>query len=331
MAVSCSDRQCLFGDTGICFKTGEPNACENATSDIEGEIERLTGSAALHEQEDSERSVIYPGIELGLDDVSKLLNLGSGFLVGILGDVDAGKTCFINALYLLFSSGAAESHDFAFGGSFTLLGFEDRVRGTRRWEAGRMPDRMSVHTNVADGRSAGFMHLDVFRSDELSRTSLILSDLPGEWTTQLIHNARHSDRFEFLKRADATIIMIEASNLVDPTLRHSELERQKTLIDRLVPLTARGRPLLIVVTKADKIEFREPELLDELASHAAHSGFSVSCQLISSFSSSPAIASGTGVLEVIGTLISSVQPQPVSEARGERLFGSLPVAQGNMR
>ncbi|XIA63660.1 hypothetical protein ACFIOY_32060 [Bradyrhizobium sp. TZ2] len=132
MALSCSNGQCLIEDTGICFKTGEPKACESATADIESEIERLASPAPLDGEEDTERSIIYPGIELGLEDVSKLLNVGSGFLVGILGDVDAGKTCFINALYLLFSSGAAESHNLAFGGSFTLLGFEDRVRGTRK-------------------------------------------------------------------------------------------------------------------------------------------------------------------------------------------------------
>lgn len=331
MALSCSNEQCLIGETGICFKTGEQRPCENAIG-IESEIERLANPSVLNGGDASERLSIYPGIELGLEDVSKLLNEGSGFLVGILGDVDAGKTCFINALYLLFSSGAAECHNLAFGGSFTLLGFEDRVRGARRWEAGRMPDRMSVHTNVADARSAGFMHLDVFRVDEPSRASLILSDLPGEWTTQLIHNARHSDRFEFLKRADATIIMIEASNLVDPTIRHSELERQKTLIDRLVPLTAKGRPLLIVVTKADEIDLQQPELLKELVAHAVHSGFVVSSQLISSFSSNAAIPSGSGVLEVVGTLLACTQPKPPSEEPlGERLFGWLPIAQGSMQ
>src|SRR5206468_4014081 len=110
---------------------------------------------------------------------------------------DAGKTAALVSLYLLVSRDKLGGRHFA--DSRSLMGFDQISHGARRWNEGALPDQLTVHTELGDDRSAGFLHLRL-RSDDGETVDILLPDLPGEWTAALIDSNR-VDRLEFLKTA----------------------------------------------------------------------------------------------------------------------------------
>lgn len=344
--MTCPEDGCTINTTGICGRTGDSTPCDHATATatVEEEIAQQIAAAesAVVESPSPETAAIradgislHPGVELGLDDIVELMAEEHACLIGILGAYNAGKTFFLIALYLMCTCGETEDHGFAFAGSLTLPGFEDRARATRQWADGVMPDKMSIHTQVADDRSPGFMHLDLLHRASGRRNRLLLSDLPGEWSTDLIKSIRYVPRLGFLARADAILIMIEGPNLADLMTRHQEVERHKMLIDRVAAIaTPVGRRLAIVVTKADAIGMVAPDGLAELVEYAIAAGFKAKGMLVVSLSGDPEIRSGTGVFDVIKWMTA-----PRNRARinvrtlnkpPTRLFGWPPVTGGEV-
>jgi hypothetical protein len=131
----------------------------------------------------------HPGRELGLEDALAVTRARYGHLVGLLGPSNAGKTCFLTSLYLQACPGML-SPDFRFAGSLTIQGFELRARRLRTWTKGSLPEQLADHTVLADPRKAAFMHVSLDRpADPGKRVELLISDLPGEWSSELINRA----------------------------------------------------------------------------------------------------------------------------------------------
>ena len=120
-------------------------------------------------------------------------------VVGILGEPDAGKTASLVSLYLLLSRGKLTG--FKYADSRTLMAFQEISQGALRWNEGEHPQQLTTHTKLADGRSAGFLHLRLMPTEGSEAVDLLLPDLPGEWTTALTDSNRF-DRLDFLKGAD---------------------------------------------------------------------------------------------------------------------------------
>lgn len=276
---------------------------------------------------------LYPGVELGIEDMAALMREEPSQLIAILGPQNAGKTLYLVALYLICACGRAADFGYEFAGSLTLPGFEDRARNSRRWRIGEIPAKMSVHTRVGDNRGPGFMHLDLLHNETSSIKRLFLSDLPGEWTTQLIDAAHLSERFSFLGRADVICLMIEATSLVGP-LRHAEVERQRMLIDRIKGIVAPdGRKMAIIATKGDVIKLRQPQALQEIADYASDAGFQTTAMTVASVSSDDEIESGAGIFESLIWMLGATGLARVTSALParvpERLFGWTPIMAGS--
>ena len=83
-----------------------------------------------------------------------------------------------------------------------------------------------------DERTAGFLHMRLRRGDGLGTLDLLCSDLPGEWTTDLIE-ANRVDRLAFLGRAEVIWLVVDGTETVDLEMRQVCFQRARTLIGRL--------------------------------------------------------------------------------------------------
>lgn len=295
-----------------------------------GAVETILSGRDSDEPITLDYETLYAGIELGLADLSELMAWEHSRVIAILGAQDSGKTLFLVSLYHMIAAGICRDFGFDFAGSFTLPGFEERARASRRWTNGAVPQQMSVRTQVGDDRSPGFMHVDLLERSSGKRLRLFLSDLPGEWTSDAIDSERYLERLSFLSRADAVIVMVEAERLTGPT-KHQELERQRLLIDRLTSVTpAKGQRLGIFASKADAVRMEEPAALLQLEAYARSRGFEAASHLIASISQYPDIESGTGVFEALLWCLrpKSTPFQMAPSIRPERFFGWLPISEG---
>lgn len=336
MALKCTYEGCLYAEQQVCSRTGNPSPCEFVQEfDDQPSSTHASGEADLPLPVEAKSTVetgIHTGQELGLAELSELMDEQYGTLITVLGDYKAGKTSFLVCLYLACACGMFEDRGWTFAGSLTLPGFEARARSGRRWSAANPPDRMTERTVLGDDRNGGFLHLDLTRSSS-GRTRLLMSDLPGEWTKDLIGHARFGYRFEFLARSDAIIIMIDGEHLVGK-LRHSELERNRILVDRIADILGKSRPLLkLVATRADKIGQTPPKALLDLAAYAREKGFVSEARVICTFSQDEATSCGLGTIELLESCISSGNRPRVEQVDTQvpsRLFGWLPVTCGGV-
>jgi hypothetical protein len=171
-------------------------------------------------------------------------------VVGILGDPESGKTACLASLYLLVSNGALK--DWSFADSRSLLGFESIARGAREWNHGTPPEQMTVHTEMADDRQPGFLHLRLKRRCNGQRVDLALPDLPGEWTKALVRTAE-VDRFEFLRSADVLWLMLDGKALLEREQTQGCITRLGQLVGRLMEMMGPNAlpKLLVVITHRD--------------------------------------------------------------------------------
>lgn len=248
----------------------------------------------------------HPGLELGLEDVLRVTRARYTRLVGILGPANAGKTCFLTSLYLQATHGLLLP-EFRFAWSETMQGFELRARRLRTWSGGRLPEQFADRTSLTDPRSPAFLHLALDRPRRPGgRVELLLSDIPGEWTTQLTNRSSAARRFDFLGRADAVILMVEGPRLARDETRHAELMGVEMLLQRLVEsvgLDVRV-PLILIVSKCDELDVPVPPSLAHSESYARRLGFRPITVPTAAFSRDPErVPNGHGVLEVLKAIL----------------------------
>lgn len=334
--ISCTRENCTIVETGICLESHQnpssecpyyrPSPVEQgqpllsvveppATTELDP---WLHGGRAFHQ-----------GLELGVEDARALMYGRYVHLIGILGATNVGKTCFISSLYLLASTGALRPR-YHFGQSLTLQGFEDRARLMRRWNFGGVaPEVLTEHTRLQDPRNPAFMHLALRENHGNGRKiDLLLSDLPGEWTTDLVRRASTVDRFRFLQRADGIVVMLEGPLLVSDSERHLEHHRATILLERLradvhVSTTI---PIVLVITKSDALGMQLPPLAYKINEHARNLGFQSHVLPLAAFSRNSDVPSGTGMHQILEALLpSSTTPSPwptIPVARSDRAFSS---------
>lgn len=297
---ACSKPDCTAVTTGTCLLgKPSPQECEFYVLAAPPQSEELPGLATTTAPAGR---TFHPGSELGTVDALEISSGSYAHVVGLIGPYNAGKTCFLLSLYLM-ASRQLLPEGYLFRRSLTLQGFEDRAHKLREWRSGPLPEKLADHTILADDRRPGFLHLGVVRRDE--RIDLLFSDLPGEWTTSLINRADTAARWEFLKRADGIIVVFDGTELVGKD-RYVQVTGAQHLFQRLqetlrIPTDI---PLVILVSKADEIEMRKPEVLDEIQQSAIRLGFTPTVVLCASFSRKPeVVANGHGVISTVEHLI----------------------------
>jgi hypothetical protein len=308
---SCQKTDCTVAVTGKCLLSHVPvETCP--------QVVVSSSVSANREPEESKTAfpttLIYPGNELGLQQASELFAARYGHLIGVLGAYSSGKTCLLCSLYLLASCGDLRPTRL-FAGSMTLPGFESRVRLLRKWSGPGLPDKIVDHTNIAEPRQPGLLHL-AFMETSPTRVlrDLFFTDLPGEWTTDLIKRADVADRFRFLTRADGLVITLQAPQLLAPETRNSQIQSARILLQRLhdtVGVTP-TIPVVFAITRCDLAGVTVPPAVYQIVDFARELGYSnVSHMPVAAFSDRVDVPSGTGIAELLDALLPSASQSEI--------------------
>jgi hypothetical protein len=211
-------------------------------------------------------------------------------LIGILGDPDAGKTAAVVSLFLLASK--AKLKEFSFADSRTLMAFNEISQGALDWNEDDPPEQFTQHTELADDRMPGFLHLRLRRGEE-EKIDFLLPDLPGEWSQSFIDKGR-KDRLQFLSRADVIWLMVDGSQLREPSTRQYVVHRMQLLIDRLRASFDPVPPLLLVLTRRDGGEV-QASFVNPIVQEAQQQHLKISVAQIASFGDQGEVGPGYGI------------------------------------
>lgn len=303
MSAACTFEGCTVGETGSCALERDPATCEHRIAAASsqtgpvGEAATEAGGLGAPVLDSPATASGFPSSRtLGLDVVSALMGSRYVTVVGILGDPESGKTACLASLYLLVSNAALEGWTFA--DSKSLMGFEDIARGAREWNEGAPPEQMTVHTEMADERRPGFLHLRLVRRSDGRRLDLALPDLPGEWTTALVTTAK-SERFEFLRSAEVIWIVVDGRTLADREKRQGVVSRLGQLVARLKPLIGDTLPRLIVLATHRDEGALEPSVLTRIAAELAKKEVAAEVIEIAPFSGDQTVKPGHGLRELL--------------------------------
>lgn len=290
MAPGCTKADCTVADTGRCLLSHDPSSCPYRATVEDTETE-ATSTVNLPSK------AKFPGSRAcTLSDARGLMGERYVHLVGILGEPNAGKTGCLVSLYLSVAQRCLDGISFA--DSRTLMGFEEISQGARRWNDGQIPEQFTDHTVLPDDRTAGFLHIRLARVSQGNQVDLLCSDLPGEWTTELIDRNR-VDRLQFLKRADVIWLVVDGTETVAQDKRQVCLQRTTMAIGRLGDFLASGRRLILVVTRRDETE-PDDRVVQEICAEGRHRGFETESVAVASFSKNDEeVPAGTGIPRLI--------------------------------
>ncbi len=249
----CKMDGCTLGDTGICMFNHTPVLCPERLASLgegESKVTQSTTLAGPVLESPPEAGRFSSSYTLSPQKFAELRKLRDCKTIGILGIPNAGKTAFLVSLYLSLAGKKIESLEFR--NSKSLMAFEEISRGARKWKEGEPPEQMTMHTEIKDERTAGFLHLKLFSKSHNRTLHLLLPDLPGEWTDLLVINNR-TDRLSFLKNTSAIWLMINGQDIADAKTRMHSIYRIELLIDRIIEFIISDiPPVVIVVTHLDR-------------------------------------------------------------------------------
>lgn len=316
MSTGCTYEGCTVAETGRCALEREPTTCANrignqgntGSDQVDVILAANSDVSAPVLQSPDDNPSFPPSITLGPDAIEEMMRSRYITVVGILGDPESGKTACLASLYLLASNAMLEGWSFA--DSRSLMAFEEIARGARRWNEGHPPDQMTVHTEMADERQPGFLHLRLRRKADGRTVDLALPDLPGEWTKTLIRSAR-SDRFEFLRSADVVWLVVDGRILADRERRQGTITRLGQLAGRLRALTEGIMPrLLMVITHRD---LHEPDqaVIARMTTELAKHDVSFELMPVAPFSENEDFRAGFGLATLIAATVGRSTAAPI--------------------
>lgn len=337
---TCENKDCTVAETGICLEAHkDPSECPHFRM-VEETVAPEPADTLPRQATPAETQAppflrqFHSGNELGIEDAAQIMRCRYAHLIGILGAYGVGKTCFLSSLYLMASCGGLQP-DYLFAGSLTLQGFEVRARRLRKWKGGTLPAKLADHTYLQDPSSPAFMHMSLQDQSNQGRSlDLLLTDLPGEWTTDLIDRSETATRFDFLRRADGIIYVIDGPLLASPGTRNPEIFAAKLMLRRLLcnVQVDKNIPLVLLISKCDELNMKEPKGVAQIRDQAVQLGFSPTVILAASFSTKPEkIPSGTGVLKAIKAITDYEWPSTMPSVSrntmsASRAFGRFRLA-----
>lgn len=315
MSAGCTYEGCTVAETGRCalerdiatcsYRIGNQPETESSTADDDLVTNGDGGAPVLPSPE--EHPSFPPSTTLGPDEVEEMMHSRYVKVVGILGDPESGKTACLASLYLLVSTAMLEGWSFA--DSHSLMAFEDIARGARRWNEGQPPEQMTMHTEMADDRRPGFLHLRLQRKADGRIIDLALPDLPGEWTKALIRSAQF-DRFEFLRSADVVWFVVDGRILADRERRQSTIIRLGQLAGRLRTLIEGAMPrVLVVITHRDLHEPSQAAIA-QIVTELAKQDVSFKLMPVAPFSDNEEFMPGFGLSDLINETVGESNAPP---------------------
>lgn len=254
MAPVCDQEGCPIQSEGRClegFPTGEgcPHLHEGeepaAASEEDSAEESFANEDAVPEVE--EMVHLAGDAALTPAEAHDVASEHGARLVLVAGEFEAGKTTLGVELYGRFLLGAYEG--WKFGGSHTLIALDKRYFPTR-YASGR---EKAVTERTQTGHE-GLLHFRL--ASDGREFALLLSDYRGERFENIIDGASVQEETPIARRADATLVLINGVKIADSKLRQESIVRTRLLIGGLTDGggVTRGRPMAIVLTKADLID-----------------------------------------------------------------------------
>lgn len=330
MSAGCRYEGCTVADTGRCALERDPTECANrignAPADetpmsLADDTDTLAIGAPVLEAPNEVPS-FPPSRTLGPEAIATMMAKRYMTVVGILGDPESGKTACLASLYLLVSNAVLDG--WAFGDSHSLMAFEEIARGARHWNEGQPPEQMTVHTEMADERRPGFLHLRLRRRADGRRIDLALPDLPGEWTKTLIRSAR-SDRLEFLKSADVVWFVVDGRMLADREKRQGTITRLGQLAGRLHVLVDGEMPRVLLVVTHHDLTALDDTVLGRVRAEFDKHGVGFEVVPVAPFSDKADIRAGFGLASLIDASVGRSRRSPpfwpvTTPAGGKRSF-----------
>jgi hypothetical protein len=255
---------------------------------------------------------------LGSAAISEMMSGKYVSVVGILGYPESGKTACLASLYLLASNDRLTGWSFA--DSCSLMAFEEISRGARRWNGGELPDQMTVHTEMANDRQPGFLHLRLKRDADGRCVDLALPDLPGEWTEDLVATSR-ADRFEFLRTADVLWVVVDGRTLQSVELRQGVISRLGQLAGRLRAMLGESLPrLLLAITHRDQADI-SARVLERLRAELWKHEVVATVVPVAPFSDNAEFKPGFGLVDLINESVAQQREAlsfwPVTEPKSD--------------
>lgn len=322
MSGSCTYDGCTVDETGICALAREPSTCSNRVANASERAASLDSSAdedvaALSGDrlgapvlDQPVRASAFPSSRtLGLEDLNAMMGTRYVNVVGILGDPESGKTACLASLYLLISH--AKLKGWSFADSKSLAAFEEIARGARDWNDGTAPEQMTVHTELADDRRPGFLHLRLVRLSDGRRVDLALPDVPGEWTQALVNTAQ-SDRLDFMKSAEAIWIVLDGRTLANIERRQGLIARVGQLAGRLSTMLDGHTPQLMVVVTHRDLHIIGDNVAHRLQTELGRRGMTAKIVGVAPFSDDQDnVAAGFGIAELIDLTVGEPAARPI--------------------
>lgn len=349
MTSRCPRLGCTFDTTNICLLNVEPgDRCPVLLGEVPADIDTLDLDARDRAEPDDDRDdadsamgigsegttlpaanvtiattsltpptpvkqALSPGRELGLDGLARLARQRPVRLIGLLGAPDAGKTMALVSMYLL--AARAKLDGYAYRNSESVFAFDELSKGARAWaEDGDLLEQIVPHTELADDRRPGFLHLRLHSTAVGGAIDLAFPDLPGEWTETLINKAVY-DRLAFLKNADAIWIFADGAKLADVNFGHAIAARTCSLIGRLASCLPAPVPLKLVITRADQYDTVPAAILDQMTDEAVDKGYAFEVHEIISVDKASKTRSGEGIPQLLDASIALVALEPAPEQR----------------
>ncbi|MBQ4853591.1 hypothetical protein IMW82_02720 [Rhodanobacter sp. B2A1Ga4] len=235
-------------------------------------------------------------LTMGLEEATSHMTRRHTTMVGILGLPDSGKTACLVSAYLLLAKGGFEGYDFA--NSATLMAFEQISRGSRYWTKGDEPGQLTIHTEMADDRQAGFLHFRLRRQEDGRFFDMLMPDLPGEWSKALIDKT-DCDRFAFLGSASVIWLMVDGRAFAEPKTKRYATYRAEMLVERLSTILPTPRPRVILVPSWRDIGEFPADAYENICEAGRGHGMEIALAPIASFSFGDDVAPGSGIAPLI--------------------------------
>jgi hypothetical protein len=239
-------------------------------------------------------------LALTQEKAGKLASARICLQIGVLGFPNSGKTAALVSLYLLISKGQLSG--FQFRDSQTLMALEQISRGAR-WHDTNLPQQLTAHTEIADGRTAGFLHFRLFHEVGNRSMDILIPDIPGEWTDALVDENR-TDRLQFLRGSRVIWLFIDGRALENIEQRGLLIHRMETVVKRLGTFFGLSSkpPISFVITRLDQAVPHAPSV-QKLVAYGRSHGFESSSVSLASFAQGGSeIQPGTGLSDLILSL-----------------------------
>lgn len=252
---TCKNPACAYGQTGICVnavRLGPSGMCPDLGA-IPGEEEEDGTEAAdaggdeAAEEKPAAGPALWSGAALGLDSAREEGWHPDRRLFLVAGAENAGKTCLLVATWVSLAN-RTPPVPWRFAGSWTLLGWQQLASKAFEWPGGGI--RVLPHTTMADTRSAGFLHLELSRDRGDTRTSVLITDFPGEWFDRWVVDADAPiDRLDGFGRPTGLYFCLDL-----PRVRSEpDYVEWSILLAALIERTWPDVPIAITLTKCDQV------------------------------------------------------------------------------